>query len=101
MRCIMTSRREFMVKAIGGGVAGVGVLGVVASQDNDKAKKKQKNGGDSAEEVPATEDMMREHGVLNRVLLVYEEAMRRLRANQDMPPELLQRNNSGGMTWLA
>lgn len=32
-----------------------------------------------AEEVPPTEDLMREHGVLKRVLLIYEEAERRLR----------------------
>ncbi|HEX9287735.1 MAG TPA: hemerythrin domain-containing protein [Thermoanaerobaculia bacterium] len=31
-----------------------------------------------AEEVTPAEDLMREHGVLNRVLLVYEECLRRL-----------------------
>ena len=30
---------------------------------------------------------MREHGVLKRVLLIYEEAMRRMMANQDLPVE--------------
>jgi hemerythrin-like domain-containing protein len=32
---------------------------------------------------------MREHGVLNRVLLVYEECTRRIDANQDLNPEPL------------
>lgn len=32
---------------------------------------------------------MREHGILKRVLLVYGEAVRRLEANQDLPPEPL------------
>jgi hemerythrin-like domain-containing protein len=32
----------------------------------------------SGEEVAPAEDLMREHGVLNRVLLVYEECLRRL-----------------------
>lgn len=34
------------------------------------------------------EDLMREHGVLNRILLVYEEGLRRLRAREDVPPEM-------------
>ena len=33
--------------------------------------------GGPEEEVSPNEDLMREHGVLDRVLLVYEEAMRR------------------------
>jgi hemerythrin-like domain-containing protein len=31
-----------------------------------------------AEDIPPTEDLMREHGVLRRILLVYDEATRRL-----------------------
>jgi hemerythrin-like domain-containing protein len=46
---------------------------------------------ESAEEVPATEDLMREHGVLNRVLLIYEEGLRRLDAKQEVSPALFQR----------
>lgn len=30
------------------------------------------------EEIPCTEDLMQEHGVLNRVLLIYEEIIRRI-----------------------
>ncbi len=30
------------------------------------------------EEIPLTEDLMREHGVLNRVLLIYEEIIKRI-----------------------
>ncbi|GAA4633125.1 hemerythrin domain-containing protein [Actinoallomurus vinaceus] len=43
-----------------------------------------------AEEVPPTEDLMREHGVLKRVLLIYEEAERRLQHGRDLPPEALR-----------
>lgn len=39
--------------------------------------------------VSATEDLMREHGLLNRILLIYEEAAGKLKANQDYPLELL------------
>ena len=35
------------------------------------------------EQVSANEDLMREHGVLKRVLLAYEEIIRRIRAKQD------------------
>lgn len=40
-------------------------------------------------EVPPPEDLMREHGVLDRVLLVYEEAIRRLNGRQDLDPSLI------------
>jgi len=42
-----------------------------------------------AEEVAPPEDLMREHGVLKRVMLVYEEIVRRVDARQDFPPDAL------------
>jgi len=39
------------------------------------------------EDVSPAEDLMREHGVLKRILLVYREAMRRLDAREELPPE--------------
>jgi hemerythrin-like domain-containing protein len=39
------------------------------------------------EEVSPPEDLMREHGVLRRVLLVYEEAIRRIEGKTDFPPQ--------------
>lgn len=41
------------------------------------------------QEVSPAEDLMREHGVLKRVLLIYAEAIRRIDANEDLPPETL------------
>ena len=41
------------------------------------------------EEVAPGEDLMREHGVLNRLLLIYEEGLRRLDARQDFAPGTL------------
>lgn len=38
------------------------------------------------EEVTPTEDLMREHGLLNRVLLVYEEGLRRLEGKGELDP---------------
>lgn len=40
-------------------------------------------------EVSPAEDLMREHGVLSRILLIYEEIIKRLIENQALPPELL------------
>ncbi|HET9839457.1 MAG TPA: hemerythrin domain-containing protein [Candidatus Angelobacter sp.] len=45
-----------------------------------KAAPKKKEGGE--ENVSTNEDLMREHGVLNRVLLIYDEALRRIQANE-------------------
>jgi hemerythrin-like domain-containing protein len=40
--------------------------------------------------VTAPEDLMKEHGVLNRCLLIYEEGLRRLAAKAEVPPEVFQ-----------
>ena len=42
-------------------------------------------------EVPLTEDLMREHGVLNRSLLIYEEIIHRIHHKQDFPISALQK----------
>ena len=34
---------------------------------------------------------MREHGVLNRILLIYEEGLRRLRNREDVPPDVFHK----------
>lgn len=40
------------------------------------------------EGVTAPEDLMKEHGVLNRCLLIYEGGMRRLRNSDELTPEV-------------
>src|SRR5438105_2100481 len=42
------------------------------------------------EGVAPPEDLMREHGVLKRVMLIYDEAVRRIDAKQDVPPEAIR-----------
>jgi hemerythrin-like domain-containing protein len=73
------NRRQFLGSAAMGS-AGLSALGrsVIAAKDNEKPE----------EEVGATEDLMREHGVLNRILLIYEEGLRRLRAMEEVDPEV-------------
>jgi len=43
----------------------------------------------AAEDVAPPEDLMREHGVLNRILLIYEESVRRLEASAPLPIDTL------------
>src|SRR5690348_7119863 len=40
-------------------------------------------------DVPPTEDLMREHGVLKRIMLIYDEYRRRIDALQELPPQPL------------
>jgi hemerythrin-like domain-containing protein len=42
-------------------------------------------------EIPLTEDLMREHGILNRVLLIYEEIIRRIEHHYNFPISTLQK----------
>jgi hemerythrin-like domain-containing protein len=46
----------------------------------------------SPDEVSPSEDLMREHGVLNRILLVYEEGIRRIGAQEELPADTLARS---------
>ena len=53
------------------------------------AQEKKNDKKEEAEEVGPTEDLMREHGVLNRILLVYEEIDRRITDKREFNPALL------------
>jgi hemerythrin-like domain-containing protein len=45
---------------------------------------------DDEEDVAPPEDLMREHGVLNRILLVYDEVIRRLETKEELSPDPLR-----------
>jgi hemerythrin-like domain-containing protein len=79
-------RRHFLQSAATLGLAAL----LPAAGRADDAKKEKKPDQHPEEEVSAPEDLMREHGVLNRVLLIYEEGLRRLAAKQEVPPELFR-----------
>jgi len=49
----------------------------------------EEEGEGSAEGISPPEDLMREHGVLNRILLIYEEALHRLETKETLPQEPL------------
>src|SRR5436189_2426965 len=77
------NRRIFLKSGImfgGAALAGVGLL---------HGAETEKKGDEQEAEVGPPEDLMREHGVLKRVLLIYGEALRRLDAKEDLPPEAL------------
>ena len=74
------SRREFLTSALPSAALLVpGSLGFAAQEKKDE--------GD--EDVSTNEDLMREHGILKRVLLAYDEIIRRIRAGRDFPPDTL------------
>jgi hemerythrin-like domain-containing protein len=49
-------------------------------------------GGRQEEKVTPAEDLMREHGVLKRILLIYEEVGARIAARKDFPPAALAKS---------
>jgi hemerythrin-like domain-containing protein len=58
--------------------------------NTNASSKKEEN--DKEKEVTATEDLMREHGVLRRALLVYRESALKLRGNPSaVAPDALQK----------
>jgi hemerythrin-like domain-containing protein len=76
-------RRKFLAATT---ALGIGSLWLSPDQGRSDDKK-----GQPEEEVSAPEDLMREHGVLNRILLIYEEGLRRLRAKEDVPPDVFHK----------
>src|SRR6266702_2139296 len=79
MKSSYSSRRAFLRSGIIGGTSAVIGLSFAVTAEPEKKE----------EEVAPPEDLMREHGVLKRVLLVYGEVLRRMDAKQDFPPEAL------------
>jgi len=69
------SRRQFL----GGTAVAVAVLGIPRRGQAES----------SDDDVPATEDLMREHGILRRLLLVYGEVIRRVEAKLEVKPAIV------------
>jgi|ERR1051325_4258902 hemerythrin-like domain-containing protein len=83
MAVIIVSRRNWLVRT---GVVCAGLIPTElgAAQRKGAPAKKEK---EEEEDVAPPEDLMREHGVLKRVLLVYDEAIRRIDAKQSFASE--------------
>jgi hemerythrin-like domain-containing protein len=61
-----------------------GAFSWAASRSEDK-----KSGEEKKEEVSPAEDLMREHGVLARILLIYDDISMRLEKDLKYPPQVL------------
>ena len=87
MKLLMPSKRDLL---LGGGAvaalaAPVVLIGSALGEEKgagDKPKEKE-------EEVTPPEDLMREHGVLDRVLLLYEAGVRKWSSREDFDPALI------------
>src|SRR5439155_24373001 len=55
----------------------------------DKADKGDKGDKDDEDEVTPVEDLMREHGVLRRVMYLYDEAIQRFDGKREVPLDAL------------
>ncbi len=62
---------------VGGLVAAIAALNLPAKAEEARP------GARAKDEITPPEDLMREHGVLDRVLLVYEEGLRKFAANEE------------------
>jgi hemerythrin-like domain-containing protein len=84
---VPSTRRRFLRHT---SVAGAGLLVPAIAfshrQETPSAEKEKKK---DSEEISPAEDLMREHGVLNRILLIYDEHLRRLTAKQTFDGSVL------------
>jgi hemerythrin-like domain-containing protein len=79
------TRRTFIRAGL---IAGASVFGCPRLFGTTE-EKRSAEGKDMEEEVGPAEDLMREHGILKRVLLVYGEGIRRIETDQELPPETI------------
>jgi hemerythrin-like domain-containing protein len=96
MSKIIASRRR-LIKGAAVVASGVFARNIIASAAWAQAKKnrggrKEKTAQkrEAKEEVTPPEDLMREHGVLDRVMLIYEACLRRFSSNDDFDPAVLK-----------
>ncbi len=81
----LAARRRFLGK---GAAVMAGVTAMAAFPPQILAQQGKSKGEEKGEEqVSTNEDLMREHGVLKRVLLCYDEVIRRIQAKQEFPPQ--------------
>ena len=69
-----------------GGVAALSTSPRLVAQAKGRAAAKK---GGEDEKISLGEDLMREHGVLKRVLLIYQAIMNRIDSKWDFPPDMV------------
>lgn len=76
---LLRDRRSFLVQS----ASAVGVAGLVLAGCHKKSSDHEEA------DVTPVEDLMREHGLLRRIMYVYDEAARRLEQNAETPLDAL------------
>ncbi|MCX7012143.1 MAG: hemerythrin domain-containing protein [Candidatus Sumerlaeota bacterium] len=98
-----SSRRRFLQKgAACAGLASLAGLGALSAAQEMPAEEDQPKPEGEGQEQPGgekqgegetgigpVEDLMREHGALDRILLIYDDAIARLRGKRDFPADTL------------
>ena len=93
-----TRRRSFLLQASAAAASTLIVpFSAIAGQKTQakpgqKPKPQKPQQHEEEEEVSTNEDLMREHGVLNRVLLIYDEAIRRIQAKDKFDPVIISKS---------
>jgi hemerythrin-like domain-containing protein len=92
MEKVMPSKRGLLL--LGGALAVVAAPAVLTGpalgeEKSVGEKLKEMVTGKKDEEVTPPEDLMREHGVLDRVLLLYEAGIRKFSSSEDFDPSLI------------
>ena len=84
-----SARRQWLMglSSVGAGVVLLGCNKAVTSESNEGTGEKESD----EPEVTATEDLMREHGILRRALLVYQETATKLSGGTSIPSQPLQK----------
>ncbi len=81
MNDLQSTRRAFLgVAPLLGAAAFAGIPAMAVGQKERSVEKEE-------EGISANEDLMREHGILKRILLIYEEIIRRISVKQDFSPQ--------------
>jgi hemerythrin-like domain-containing protein len=84
---MQTPRRSFLA-----GTSALITAGLAEPLASLAAQVKGAKKGDAEEDVSTNEDLMREHGVLNRILLIYDEAIRRIQRKQQFDPGVITKS---------
>jgi len=86
------SRREFLRKT---GIFITGSAMIFPDAHLAQAKSQEREREKKGQEVSPPEDLMREHGVLRRILLIYEDIQGRMNSGKEFPSDTL--SNAAGI----
>jgi hemerythrin-like domain-containing protein len=81
------TRRNFLCSSIAG--AAFVVPGVLLAQQASNRDEKRKDDEKEGEEISPAEDLMREHGLLNRILLIYDHHLHLISAKRPFDGSIL------------